>query len=107
MKAHPKLEIYSGSGEWSALYIDGKLDVVGDAYLAEEKAMLLCGVEFHQDSPDWIGPKGDKESVAQTTDEIQARKTDRLAREREAEDLEREANALLQQAQRLRRAGEA
>lgn len=36
--------IYSGSEEWSALYVDGKLEKYGDHYLVEEHLRLLLGV---------------------------------------------------------------
>jgi len=36
---------YTGSQEWSALYIDGELDRMGDHYLIDERIAELLGVE--------------------------------------------------------------
>lgn len=101
----PKLEIYSDGGEWSALYVDGKLEVVGDTYLSEERVMKICGVVQHQDNRDWIGPDGSRESVAASTDEIEDRRIRRERREEEAEALEEQAKGLLAQAKVLRSGG--
>jgi hypothetical protein len=36
---------YQGGNEWSALYIDGKLDKYGDHYIVDERIEELLGVE--------------------------------------------------------------
>lgn len=36
--------VYQGDQEWSALYVDGKLDKVGDHYLIDERIRALFGV---------------------------------------------------------------
>jgi hypothetical protein len=42
----PRFVIYQGTGEWSALYVDGKLDTVGDHYrIYEERLPQLVGAE--------------------------------------------------------------
>ncbi len=42
-RGESNLEIHY-AGEWAALYVDGKLEEVGDAYIAEERAFALLGV---------------------------------------------------------------
>ncbi len=41
---------YTSSSEWSALYVDGKLDRIGDHYLIEERIAELLGVEMREDA---------------------------------------------------------
>jgi hypothetical protein len=40
-----KLVRYTGSEDWSALYVDGELDRVGDHYLIDERIQELYKVE--------------------------------------------------------------
>lgn len=94
-----KLEIHY-SGEWAALYIDGKLDIVGDSYLAEEKAFELFGVRQVQDDAFMLGQTA-RDGVAKTLEEVaahQAARADRrakaLALREEAARLEARATAL-------------
>lgn len=37
---------YQGEGEWSALYINGKLDTFGDHYLVDERIQEIFSVEI-------------------------------------------------------------
>ena len=65
-----KLVRYTGSDEWSALYIDGKLDKVGDHYLIDERIQELVGVEVF-DSNDFLLGGDSLSDVAETLEEIQ------------------------------------
>lgn len=90
------------SGDWAALYIDGALDptTVGDAYIAEEKALRMCGVEIVQ-SDDWMRGQDQRVGVAKTLDEIEEYRIDREAREARAAELREQAAALLAEAKDL------
>jgi hypothetical protein len=99
---------YPYDSEWAALYVDGKLDTIGDSYVAEGKALRLAGVTLvHSDAP---GGDGDdclrggeyRDGAAQTLDELEVYRADRIARETRAAELERQAAELEGQAQALR-----
>ncbi len=95
------LEIhYDPNGEWAALYVDGRLDRVGDAYLAEEKAFELLGVTVVQDDAFLRGQDG-HDGVAQTLDEVAAFRAGRTEREAQAQEKRRQAAALLAEATAL------
>ena len=66
----PKFVRYTAE-EWSALYIDGTLDVVGDSYLVDERIAELLGVE-DQSSDAFLRGGNTREDVAQTLDELNA-----------------------------------
>lgn len=72
-----KLEIHYES-EWAALYVDGTLDRVGDAYLAEERALELCGVTIVQDDAFMRGQKH-RDGVAKTLTEVEGFRSQRDA----------------------------
>jgi hypothetical protein len=96
----PNLEIhYDPNGEWAALYVDGRLDRVGDSYLAEEKAFDLLGVKIVRDDA-FLRGQDRRDGVAQTLDE--------LAEFRRQRDADRDAAARLREeaAQLLARAAE-
>lgn len=61
---------YGGTEDWSALYIDGELDIVGDHYLIDERISELAGVT-RRDSDSFMRDGEDRSSVAQTLEEIQ------------------------------------
>jgi hypothetical protein len=98
----PKLEIHRGEGEWSALYVDGKLDRVGDHYLAEERVMELSGVTIVQDDAFLRGgdgvDRGDGKTVAQTLDEVNAYAAERSERQARAKRLRERAADLVHKA---------
>jgi hypothetical protein len=90
--------------EWSALYIDGKLSVVGDSYLSDEKIAELLGVEERDDDAFMQGGKNYSD-VANTLAEVEAYAASRDAKLREAaalraraEELEAEAKLLTAEA---------
>lgn len=57
--------------EWSALYKDGKLVVVGDAYLSDEYLSNFLKVKELEGSDYFLGKEKILDSVAQTLEEIQ------------------------------------
>jgi hypothetical protein len=94
---------YTGPHEWSALYVDGALDVVGDHYLIEERIEVLCGVTV-RDSDDFMCGGDDRASVAHSLAEIESYVQTRDRREEDAEaaaELRRQAAELLRQADEL------
>lgn len=100
-RAMPKLEIHYAD-EWAALYVDGKLDRVGDAYLAEERAFSLVGVKQVQDDAFMRG-QSDREGVAQKLEEVAAYRKTRDHREEQAKKLRDEAQQLIARAEELER----
>lgn len=91
-----KLEIHYAD-EWAALYVDGKLARVGDAYLAEERAFELLGVKIVQNDAFMRG-QNQKSGVAQTLDEVAAFATEREEKRQRAAELRAEAARLLTEA---------
>lgn len=96
----PHLVRYS-SDEWSALYVNGELAVVGDHYHSDEYLARMLEVE-DRDSDDFLDETGTYKGVAQTLAEAEARQEARLAREAEAERLMEEAKRLTELAESLR-----
>lgn len=107
LEIHYDSEDTGGSGEWAALYVDGKLDQVGDAYLAEERAFELAGVTIVHDSAFLRGgdgmDRGDGKTVAATLDEVAAYRQQRDANLAEARRLQEQAAQLQAQANMLQR----
>lgn len=95
----PNLEIHY-AGEWAALYVDGKLERVGDSYLAEERAFELAGVATEHDNAFMRG-QDKREGVAQTLDEVAAYRAERERRAAEARRLREQATQLLADADAL------
>jgi hypothetical protein len=98
----PKLEIhYDPDREWAALYVDGQLDGVGDAYVREERAFELCGVQQVKDNA-FLRGQDRRDGVAKTLAEVaeyrRARDDRAAARKRE------EAARLLAEADEIERA---
>lgn len=97
--ATPKLEIHYEE-EWAGLYVDGKLDRVGDAYLAEQRAFELLGVTLVHDDAFMRGHK-DEDAVARTLDDVAAYRDRRDADRVTAARLRREAEQLVAEAAAL------
>lgn len=57
--------------EWSALYIDGKLEIVGDHYLIDNRLQEILGVVTIESDAFMLGGST-HEDVAQTIDQIEA-----------------------------------
>lgn len=95
----PDLEIHYAD-DWAALYVDGELDRVGDAYLAEERAFEILGVT---QVPDDAFMRGQKQSdgVARTLADVQAYREQRDAAQAAAARLREQAAQLLAAATQL------
>jgi len=72
--------LYGGGSEWSALYVKGKLEEVGDHYWVEEKLHQILGIE-EISSDDFLRGGNQREDVAQTLEEIQDYRSARDAEE--------------------------
>lgn len=95
----PQIEIHYAE-EWAALYVDGLLDRVGDAYLAEERALELLGVTtVHDDA--FMRGQSQRAGVAQTLDQVREFAQDREQRRQRAAELRAEADRLLRAAGEL------
>lgn len=96
-----ELEIhYDPNGEWAALYVDGKLERVGDSYLTEGRAFELTGVKTVQDSA-FLRGQGEVSGVARTLDEVATYRAERERRLRQANELRKHAAQLLADADAL------
>jgi hypothetical protein len=95
----PKVEVHE-EGEWSALYIDGKLDRVGDHYLADERIREIFAVEVVHDDAFMRG-QNTRDGVAKTLDEVHAYVKERAERIHAAADKVRQAELLLAEARAL------
>lgn len=95
----PKLEIHYAD-EWAALYVDGKLERVGDSYLAEGRAFEILGVRTVQDDAFMRGQTS-AAGVAQTVEEAAAFARERETKRMRAAELRAEAERLLREAGEL------
>lgn len=97
----PKLEIhYDPNSNWAALYVDGQMETVGDAYVAEEHAFDLAGVAIVRDDA-FLRGQDTRDGAAQTLDEVTAYRRQRDAARSEAELLRQQAQALLDRAEQI------
>lgn len=97
----PQLTIYSDGEETEALYVDGKLDRIGDGYWVQERANELAGIEVISDDAFWRG-SNDRDKAAKTIDEIHAYAADRDSKLAQADELRRQAAELEAQAAAIR-----
>lgn len=88
------------AGEWTAVYLDGKLLRVGDTYLADEWLHDYVGVEDVFDDAFMRGQNG-REGVAETLDEVTAYATQRQEKRDRAATLRAEAQRLEAEAKEL------
>lgn len=86
------------SGEWSGLYVDGKLVKYGDHYIVDEYLSSLLGVEDYYDDDSWL-EEGDK--PLQTIEEVERAQDRRSEAEEEAAMKVAQANALMEQAKEI------
>lgn len=98
----PHLLVLAGSGERSALYIDGVWDIIGDHYLIDERIRKLAGVVTVQSDDFLLGGDG-RSDTARTVDDVLAYRRSVDAREAEARALEAQADELRQRAADIRR----
>lgn len=71
--------------EWSALYVNGKLECVGDHYLADERLRAIMGVKEFDDNSFMRGGNH-REQVAQTVEELEAYQDERDAERQQSDD---------------------
>ena len=90
----PEHVVVYESDDWAALYVDGVLDRVGDAYLADERIREIFGVETVHSSAYFIGEGKTRADVAKTLPEVQAEELRRAENRRRAAALREEAAAL-------------
>jgi hypothetical protein len=102
---NPKLQIHYAD-EWAALYVDGQLERVGDAYLAEERAFEVLGVAIIRNDAFMRG-QDQRDGVAKTLDDVDAYRTRRDADRAEAARLRYEAARLTAEAALLESASRA
>lgn len=98
----PDLVIFEDpGGEWSALYVDGRLEKIGDHYVVNEFAFELAKVQVIQDDAflrggDGVERNGDKSTgPARTLEEIEAYRHMRDDELRKAASARAEAELLL------------
>lgn len=97
------IALFQGEEDWSALYVGGKLEEVGDHYMVQDKLLQLLGIDEIVSDDFLLGGKT-REGVARTVHEIHeyrreqdAREADAVARAAllaEAEELEARARML-------------
>lgn len=101
---------YVGSGEWSALYVDGELDRIGDHYRIDERIAELLGVEVREGAEgsdflrggDGVARTGGP-SPAQTLAEAEAYTEERDRAVHEADDMIRKADELAREAAKIKK----
>jgi hypothetical protein len=86
--------------EWSAVYLDGALQRVGDTYLADEWIRDFFGVTTVQDDA-FLRGQNHRDGVAQTLDELDAYRRLRDEAKTQVAALRAEADRLLTEARRL------
>lgn len=92
------------AGEWSALYVDGKLDTAGDNYLADERIRELFGITNinEDDGGRAVLPTGcQREDVPATLAEAQQKINEHHIRIDNAKQLREQAAAMVAEADRL------
>lgn len=94
-----ELEIHYDE-EWAALYKDGLLVRVGDAYRTEEEAFAILGVTIVQDNAFMRG-QGKADGVAKTLDEVHEYSEQRRLNQTRAADMREQAQCLLAEAVNL------
>ena len=98
--------VYESSSDWSGLYEDGQLILVGDHYLIDEKLRSIFQVETVQSDDFFLGKANPKyNEVASSLEEVQAYARRRESNEATAEELRQQAQELLAQAAALSEPG--
>lgn len=73
MTPAPKLERYTSSSDWSALYVNGQLATYGDHYIIDEWIAEYVGIINENSDSFLLGTSGGRNGkIAQTTAEIEA-----------------------------------
>jgi len=97
------VELHVGSGEWSALYVNGELDTVGDHHLSHERIAELYGVTVVQSDDflrggDGIARSNGSPPPAQTLEQVHDYARERVDRETRAKRLRGQAADLIKEA---------
>lgn len=97
----PKLTVvtWDAHEEWSALYINGKLDRVGDRYLTDERIAELVGVEYID--ADFLGGGNTRNDAFETLDGLHYYNNEIAEAHRKAETLRAQAAELIRRANEL------
>lgn len=96
-----KLVRYTGPNDWSALYVDGNLETVGDHHMVDERIASLCNVELRE-GDDFLMGSHSRNDTADSLQEIEDyvnRQKDRASKT--AASLREKAANLLLEAQSL------
>lgn len=93
----PRYVRYRVGEEWSALYIDGLLDRVGDTYLSDERIAELLGVE-ERESPFLASNDITRDDVPKTVEGVEASDDAIRAKRERAATLREQAAALIAEA---------
>jgi hypothetical protein len=88
------------NGSWSALYVDGHLQIAGDHYLATEQAFERAGVLVIDDDS-FLRGQDQRAGVAQTVAEVQAYHDEQERRHQKAAQLRVQAAKMVAQADAL------
>lgn len=91
---------YQGPHEWSALYVDGVLDRVGDHYLVDDRIAELAGVEIRY-SDDFMCGGDQRRDVAPVLSDAEAWSEQRATFLRTADEHRRQAADLIKAAEGL------
>jgi len=81
------------NGDWTAVYLDGELQRVGDSYLADEWLQERFGVKVVYDSAFMRG-QASGHGVAKTLDEVEVYRSERDARRARRAELQAELDRL-------------
>lgn len=85
--------------EWLALYVDGKCKYVGDSVDVFERLMDEVGAEYMEG--DFLLGGNHRKDIALSLDDIHAYTRRGKVNQQKADELRREANKLLEEANRL------
>lgn len=100
MANEKKIEIHYTTGDWAALYVDGKLETQGHEDSVHENVLSLLGVEQVYDAAFMRGDLSGKKT-AKTTAEIAEYVRERDEARTRARDLRAQAEELLAAAAKL------
>ena len=98
MNPGDKIEFHRAGEEWTAVYLNGELQRVGDHYLADEWLQQYAGVKEVHNSVCMI----DNYRAYPTLDEVHAATDAKALKLLEAADLERQAAELTARAKELK-----
>ena len=96
----PDIQFHRDGGEWTAVYLDGELERVGDHYLADEWLHDYAGVKVVDDSGFMRGGNSYND-VARTLNEVHEYMRSREDKLAEAASLRAQAAEFLQRATEL------